>query len=544
MKKLIAAVFIVFTTLFSGSAQDTCFVYRPIIPLVRESEANIIFDINIPNSQKGAALNSISIDLEPSITPALLGNLALYYTGTGSMVSTLSRSSGLEAAINDKGGAQKVYCNPSYAIKATEAKVDSNNMTLEVNHPLSIGDNHFYVSLTISSRLDLAASFGAEVVSAVVNGKALPLKIEGAQKSDKLRPAISLGDIPGAHSYRIPGIVTTPKGTLLGVYDVRRNNSIDLQEDIQVGLSRSTDGGNSWEPTKIIVDMRGTEALPDSQNGVGDPSILVDPKTGTIYVAALWTHGIAANRAWWGVRPGLEPEEGAAQLLIVSSTDDGKTWSKPQNITKQVRDSTWRISLQGPGRGITMEDGTLVFPFQYVDSAMMPHATMIYSKNRGQTWHLAETSAKSNTTEAQVVELNPGEIMINARDNRGGSRAIYTTKDMGKTWQEHPTSRSALIEPVCMASLIKVPASQNSTKKEILLFSNPNHLSQRKDITIKASTDGAKTWPAEHQVLLDNQKGWGYSCLTMIDKETVGILYESSAAQMTFQAIPLSAIIK
>ena len=40
-------------------------------------------------------------------------------------------------------------------------------------------------------------------------------------------------------------------------------------------------------------------------------------------------------------------------------------------------------------------------------------------------------------------------------------------------------------------------------------------------------------------VLLDDDYGWGYSCLTMIDRETVGILYESSVAHMTFQAIPL-----
>ena len=43
--------------------------------------------------------------------------------------------------------------------------------------------------------------------------------------------------------------------------------------------------------------------------------------------------------------------------------------------------------------------------------------------------------------------------------------------------------------------------------------------------------------------MLDEGDGWGYSCLTMIDKETVGILYESSVAHMTFQAIRLRDII-
>ncbi len=63
-------------------------------------------------------------------------------------------------------------------------------------------------------------------------------------------------------------------------------------------------------------------------------------------------------------------------------------------------------------------------------------------------------------------------------------------------------------------------------------------------VSIKASLDGGVTWLPENQLLLDAGWGWGYSCLTMIDKETVGILYESSVAHMTFQAIKLKDIIK
>ena len=55
----------------------------------------------------------------------------------------------------------------------------------------------------------------------------------------------------GSASFRIPGLATTNKGTLLGVYDVRYNNSADLQEYVDVGLSRSTDGGKSWEKMRL-----------------------------------------------------------------------------------------------------------------------------------------------------------------------------------------------------------------------------------------------------------------------------------------------------
>jgi len=143
----------------------------------------------------------------------------------------------------------------------------------------------------------------------------------------------------------------------------------------------------------------------------------------------------------------------------------------------------------------------------------------------------------------KVAEIEPGVLMLNMRDNRGGSRAIAITKDLGKTWTEHPSSRKALQEPVCMASLIHVDAKDNVLNKDLLLFSNPDTTKGRNHITIKTSLDKGLTWLPEHQIMLDEAEGWGYSCLTMIDKETIGILYESSVAHMTFQAVKLTDLL-
>ena len=90
----------------------------------------------------------------------------------------------------------------------------------------------------------------------------------------------------------------------------------------------------------------------------------------------------------------------------------------------------------------------------------------------------------------------------------------------------------------------KVEAKDNVLGKDVLLFSNPNTTQGRHHITIKASLDGGLSFPEEYQVLLDEDQGWGYSCLTMIDRETVGILYESSVGHMTFQAVKLKDIVR
>lgn len=77
------------------------------------------------------------------------------------------------------------------------------------------------------------------------------------------------------NTYRIPGIVQTDKGTLIAVYDNRYVNSADLPGNIDVGMSRSTDKGKTWEPMKVIMDM----GAPHANNGIGDPAILFDPAT-------------------------------------------------------------------------------------------------------------------------------------------------------------------------------------------------------------------------------------------------------------------------
>ena len=197
----------------------------------------------------------------------------------------------------------------------------------------------------------------------------------------------------------------------------------------------------------------------------------MDDVTGAIWVIAAWTHGMGNGRAWVNSMDG-NSKETTAQLVLAKSTDDGKTWSDPINITEQVKDPSWNFLLQGPGMGITMKDGTLVFPIQYIDAERMPHAGIMYSKDRGETWTIHE-AARSNTTEAQVAEVEPGVLMLNMRDNRGGSRAVSVTTDLGRTWTEHPSSRSVLQEPVCMASLIAVKGDQNVLGKDILLFRIP-----------------------------------------------------------------------
>lgn len=345
------------------------------------------------------------------------------------------------------------------------------------------------------------------------------------------------------HTFRIPGIVRTNNGTLLAVYDMRYTSRRDLQGHMDIGLSRSTDGGKTWEDPRPIMDMGKLGGLGEDQNGCSDANILVDRKTGEIIVSAMWTHGKPGTHQWKGKgsEPGHDITE-SSQFMIVRSSDDGVTWSSPENWTKRLKNPKWHLFAPAPGNGITMADGTLVMPTQGRDERGLPFSNLMWSSDSGKSWTLS-SHARTDTTECAVAELSDGSLMLNMRDNRNrkdksdtNGRAVSVTQNKGRTWTKHSSDHGSLPEPVCMASLIGHTLADG---RRALFFSNPNSKTKRENMTVRISLDDGKTWPVDRQIVLD-QKGGAYSSLVIIDDKTLGILYESSVADLVFQTIALS----
>lgn len=494
---------------------------QPILPVLTKKSKNRVLDISmvIPDSLSSFTINALKFTLE----------------GTTD-ISDIAQASVLYNNENNFAESRELGSTPDI----------SHQFSITINQELQPGENYFWLSVRLAENPRLTNKIGARLLSASFeNGTEITPELEANNNSQRIGLALKQAGEDGIDTYRIPGLATTNKGTLIAVYDNRYNDPVDLQEDIDVGMSRSTDGGQTWEPMKVIMDMGEYGGLPEEQNGIGDPAVLVDRKTNTIWVAALWLHGYPGQRAWNASQPGMSPKQ-TGQLMLVKSEDDGLSWSDPINITPQAKNPEWQLFFNGPGKGISMEDGTLVFPAQYKDSERIPHSTIIYSKDAGKTW-VSGTGAKSETTEAQLVQLSDGSLMLNMRDDRNraerrdsiNGRSVAISRDLGKTWEEHGSSRKALPEPNCMASII---AYEHPGLGKVLLFSNPNSKTTREHITIKSSFDEGNTWPSENQIELYEADTYGYSCLTLIDEDYLGILYEGNK-ELYFQKIPLNELI-
>jgi sialidase-1 len=446
------------------------------------------------------------------------------------------------------------------------ARQASNAPVLKGNLRLNKGVNYLWVGVSLKNNINLQSLVSVQVAGLQINGNLVKPETTG-QVKNRVGVAVRRFMQDNVHTSRIPGLATARNGDLLAIYDARYTSGRDLQGDIDIAFNRSSDKGVTWQPMQVVLDKGAWGNLPEKFNGVSDPCIIVDKKTGAIFIAGLWMYGVLdADGKWtegltdtssnwnhqWrakGSQPGLDPKQ-TAQFLVTKSTDNGKTWSKPVNLTPMCKRPEWWLWAPAPGAGITLDDGTLVFPTQGRDENGNAFSNITYSKDGGKNWQTSNPAVKTSTTECMAVQLSDGSIMLNMRTNAnkgitgaGNGRSVAVTSDLGKTWTEHATSRNALPEPVCMASIYKHYYTVQGKQRSVLLFLNPHSTTHRNNITLQASFDDGKTWPAKKHILLDELSGRGYSCITSVDNNTIGVIYESSQAHLVFQQIALKDII-
>ena len=335
----------------------------------------------------------------------------------------------------------------------------------------------------------------------------------------------------GYKCFRIPALITTAKGSLLAFAEGRKNNCGDAG-DIDLVLKRSEDGGKTWSELQVVWN--------DSTNTCGNPAPVVDQKTGNIILLSTWNLGSDHEK---DIINGSSKD--TRRIFVLSSTDEGRTWSGAKEITKNVKKDNWTWYATGPGRGIQLSKGKhkgrLVIPSNHVVAQTKKnYSHVIYSDDRGSTWNLGGITQQDSVNESTIAELSNGRLMLNMRNaSKKRNRQIAISKNSGKSWSAiYPDT--TLIEPVCEGNLIqyKFPG-----KKECLLFSNPASTSSRTQMTIRVSYDNGKTWPLKKLVY---EGPSAYSCLTVLPNGSLGFFYEAGYQKpyegIVFEEIQLGEI--
>lgn len=231
-------------------------------------------------------------------------------------------------------------------------------------------------------------------------------------------------------------------------------------------------------------------------------------------------------------------------ILMFTSVDGGETFSSPVDITPYYKHASDGIFAGiGPGVGLTLKHGKKVGRI-LVPCYKLNKAFVIISDDNGLTWHRNAGEYCENIDECQLVEMPDGKVFCFGRPKGGGMIPLSVSDDCGENFRKLPDILPKV--PQCQKSVVAVPADFKLPQPLVndgrfILMSTPTGQSEKRF----TRTDGRVflgridrekvTWIKNYEVKDMNKYSklknyapfYAYSCLSIIDDTTVGLLYEA-----------------
>ncbi|MGP0223347.1 sialidase family protein [Paenarthrobacter sp. NCHU4564] len=338
----------------------------------------------------------------------------------------------------------------------------------------------------------------------------------------------------GYRQYRIPALAVSTRGTILAAYDGRPNLD-DLPNPIDLLLRRSHDNGVTWGCQQVVRTGTGLD-------GYGDPSLLVDPVTGRIFMF----HAAGTHAGFFEAAAGLEPADDIQHADVSFSDDDGGTWQHRRLTAQLKRDGRITGLFAAAGQGIQIHAG----PYrnrlvqQYVllvDGRIV--AASAFSDDHGETWALGSFIGPGPSgvgpNENKVVCLEDGRLLLHSRATP--CRLAALSEDGGQSWSPlqpvpdlpDPSDNGSVARFDGLPS-IKSLATPDTDRW--LLASNNQDPHLRRNTVLSLSTDNGATWPAG-LVLCEGSSA--YSTVTRLPNGNIGVLYERQGyRELVFASVP------
>ena len=290
-------------------------------------------------------------------------------------------------------------------------------------------------------------------------------------------PKLGHGKDARMYGYRIPSLLTTKEGTVLAFCERRLGLHDHAQNDLVV--RRSADGGQSWGKEIVVFE--------DGMNSINDPLTVQLADGRVMMMFARFPYGRHARNAGWikMAENGYDDPKVNVLTFVTFSDDDGKTWSKPKDISKSVKPEHW-INANSPGAMIQIRRGQNKGRIVNGLWGTVPDAerkgrtweiVVVYSDDLGTTWNRSDPlkdPEKGFPNECQIAEAK---------------RKKSISQDGGLTWSVIKTDES-LPSVACMGSIVKGPKRGEGWD----LYASFPSAKGRKDGQIAISKDFGKSF--------------------------------------------------
>ena len=258
----------------------------------------------------------------------------------------------------------------------------------------------------------------------------------------------------------------------------------------------------------------------------------------------------------------------SSHLLMITSDDDGATWSEPIDITAQVK-ADWMCFLgTGPGNAIQLTGaehaGRILVPVYYSHEAGGTgylSCAAIYSDDGGATWTLGASpndgrevlgsvvssrdlaDERASLYESVLVEGADGAVHVWARNQHPSGRVAHAvSRDGGVTWGEVDHD-AQLTEIFSQPNAIAVTGANDTAGavepgSRSIVFANASQMLPFRGCGVmRLSHDDGATWPHNRVV---NPRHYVYQCMAQLPGGDIALLWEREWQGLFLTTVPLA----